>query len=68
VRVAGIDFHGNLEDVEGPDGLGRMGVLDGELALNLTTQMTEPAVIGAFVGAALTYDGKGEQYSNQCEH
>src|ERR1700682_4743275 len=68
MRMAGIDLHGKLQDVERPDGSGRAGALDGELALNLTAEMTEPAVVGAFVGAALAYDRKGKQHSNQCKH
>src|ERR1700719_4024123 len=68
MRMAGINFHGKLQDVEGPDGSWRAGTFDGELALNLTAEMAEPAVVGAFMGAALTYDRKGKQHSNQCKH
>ena len=66
--MARVDFYGKLQDVEGPDRTGRTGAFDGQLALDLTAEMTEPSMVGAFVGAALTYYREGKQYSNECKH
>src|ERR1700730_1325746 len=68
MRMAGINFHRELQEVEGPNRSWRAGAFDGQLALNLTAHAAEPSVVGAFVGAALTYDRKGKQHSNQCKH
>ena len=66
--MAGINFHGELQDVKGPDRSGRAGAFDGEFALNLAAEMTQQAVVGAFVGAALTYYRESKEHSNDCEH
>ena len=68
MRMAGINFYGKLQDVERPDCSWRAGTFDGQLALNLTAETTEPPVVGAFMGAALTHDRKGKQHSNECKH
>ena len=68
MRMAGINFHGELQEVEGPDRAGRAGAFDGELALDLAAETAEPSVVGAFVGAALTHYRESEEHSNECEH
>ena len=66
--MTGVNFHGELQDVEGPDRTGRAGAFDGELALDLASEMTEPSVVGAFVGATLAYYRESEENSDECEH
>jgi hypothetical protein len=66
--MAGIDFYGELQDVERPDRSGRAGPLDGELALNLTAEMAKPSVVGAFVGAALAYYRESKEHSDESDH
>jgi hypothetical protein len=66
--VTGIDFHGDLQEVEGPNRSGRASVFDGQLSLDLTAHMTEPPVVGAFVGATLAYYREGEQQGDEREH
>jgi hypothetical protein len=43
-------------------------VFDGQLSLDLTAHMTEPPVVGAFVGATLAYYREGEQQGDEREH
>ena len=68
MRMAGINFHRELQEVEGPDCSWRAGTFDGQLALNLTAHATEPSVVGAFVGAALTHYRESKEHSDECEH
>lgn len=65
MRMAGINFYGETEDVKRPNCSWRAGTFDGQLALNLTADATKPSMVGAFVGAALTHDWKSKQHSNE---
>ncbi len=53
MRMAGINFHGETQEVKRPNGSWRAGAFDGEFALNLAADATKPSVVGAFVRAAL---------------
>jgi len=66
--MAGVNFHGELQNVEGPDRTGRTGAFDGQLALDLAAEMTEPSVVGAFVGAALAYYRESKEHSDESDH
>lgn len=65
MRMPGINFHGELQDVERPDRSWRASVFDGHFPLNLTANTTEPSVVWAFVRAALADYGESKQQSDQ---
>jgi hypothetical protein len=66
--MPGINFHGDLQEVEGPNCPWRVSVFDGQLPLNLAARATEPSVVGAFVRAALAHYRESKQQSNKRNH